>query len=96
VSSMIGPYIEESVVWPYKNIGKLSIFVFITLATSIGYLICALLGEKIGENWRILMCWPILVSLTRLLVFLIIYRFETPFYLIALNKLSEAKKIIAF
>ena len=82
-SSICGPYIQEAAARKHKNFGKLSIFVFMTLGSTLGNLLCALLDTHIYEYWRFILFWPSIVTIFRFSLFATIFTFDTPRHLIS-------------
>ena len=59
---------------------------FINVGILLGYLVSLGLREDVEDNkfyWRIVLGCPIVFPITRTLMFLIFYRFDTPVYYIS-------------
>ena len=79
-TTIVGPYAEELVPDSYKNLAKICFYVFIALSSTVSYVIGLCFGERLVQYWRWALLAPVVITGFRLIVFLFVFRLETPRY----------------
>jgi len=82
-STICGPYSEEIVPDSYKNLSKILFYVFVASASTISYLIGLFFGDSVVDYWQWALLAPLPITIIRSLLFLTVFRLESPRYIMS-------------
>lgn len=77
-SATIGSYSEEVIPDGYKNLAKMLLYVMISIANAMSYLLGLTFGDSLTTYWRVALFFPSIFTVIRLICFTMIYRYESP------------------